>query len=319
MRFYIVDVFAESRLAGNQLAVFRDCASMTTESMQRIAQEMHYSETTFITSEEPRNGGYDVRVFTPAYELPFAGHPSLGTAYIVQSQIIGKPVLKVALNMKVGQIPVTFSYVGNHPDILWMRQKSPTFGKTFGRSRIAKILGLKASDVDSKFPIMLVNTGFPFIIVPLAGLKAIKRINPDQVGLARLFKETGTTVILAFSPETYSKENDLNVRVMGLVNAIPEDPATGSGNGCLAAYLVKHRYFGKEEIDIRVEQGYEINRRSLLLLRAKKNPGGIDVDVGGRVQFVAEGEFSEYELGAGPDHRGTGQSRRKGRTFSHFE
>ncbi len=292
MRFYIVDVFAESRLAGNQLAVFRDCSDLTTAEMQRIAREMHFSETTFIPSEEPRGGGYDVRVFTPGYELPFAGHPTLGTAYIVQSEIIGKPVEKVVLNYKVGQIPVTFSYAKGAPDVLWMRQKAPVFGKTFSRGRIAKILGLRSIDIDRKFPIRLVSTGVPFVIVPLTSLKAIKRIRADQRGLAKLFAETKTTVILIFTPETYSKENDLNVRVLGLVDVIPEDPATGAGNGCLAAYLVKERYFGTDKIDIRVEQGYEINRRSLLLLRAMKTPNGIQVDVGGRVQFVARGEFS---------------------------
>jgi len=291
LRFYIVDVFAESRLSGNQLAVFRDCAELSTASMQRIAQEMHYSETTFVTSEVPRSGGYDVRVFTPAYELPFAGHPTLGTAYVVQSQIIGKPAEKVVLNMKVGQIPVTFSYRDGAPDILWMRQKSPTFGRTFNRERIARILGLKASDIDPKFPVRLVSTGVPFVVVPLTGLRAIKGIKVDRTGLARLFEETDTTVILLFSPETYSKDNDLNVRVLGLPDVIPEDPATGSGNGCLAAYLVKERYLGGDSIHLRVEQGYEINRRSLLLLQARENPKGIDVNVGGKVQFVANGEF----------------------------
>ena len=291
MRFYIVDVFAESRLSGNQLAVFRDSAKLSTASMQKVAQEMHYSETTFITSEEPHNGGYDVRVFTPGYELPFAGHPTLGTAYVVQSQIIGKPAGKVVLNMKVGQIPVTFSYRDGAPDVLWMKQKNPTFGRTFSRERIAKILGLKASDIDSKFPVRLVSTGVPFVVVPLTGLNAIKGIEVDRAGLAKLFKETGTTVILLFSPETYSKENDLNVRVLGLPDIIPEDPATGSGNGCLAAYLIREGYLGRDSVDIRVEQGYEIKRKSLLLLRAKKTSAGIDVNVGGRVQFVASGEF----------------------------
>ena len=291
MRFYIVDVFAESRLSGNQLAVFRDCARLSTASMQKIALEMHYSETTFITSEEQRSGGYDVRVFTPGYELPFAGHPTLGTAYIVQSQIIGKRAGRVVLNMKVGQIPVTFSYHGGAPDVLWMRQKNPTFGRTFSRERIAKVLGLKASDIDPKFPVRLVSTGIPFVIVPLTGLKAIKGIKVDRIGLSRIFKETDTTVILLFSPETYSNENDLNVRVLGLPDVIPEDPATGSGNGCLAAYLIRERFFGRNSIDLRVEQGYEINRKSLLLLRAQENPKGIDVNVGGRVQFVASGEF----------------------------
>lgn len=293
MRFYLVDVFAESRLSGNQLAVFRDCAKLSTGSMQKIAQEMHYSETTFITSEEPHDGGYDIRVFTPGHELPFAGHPTLGTAYIVQSQIIGKPVEKVVLNMQVGQIPVTFSYNDGAPDVLWMRQKRPTFGKTFDRGRIARILGLRATDLDQRFPIHLVSTGVPFVIVPLKGLQQIKKINVDSAALRRLFKETKSTVILVFSPETYSKDNHLNVRVLGVPENIPEDPATGSGNGCLAAYLVRHRYFGTDEVDIRVEQGYEIHRRSLLLLRAKKTPDGIEVNVGGRAQFVAKGEFPE--------------------------
>jgi trans-2,3-dihydro-3-hydroxyanthranilate isomerase len=293
LRFYIVDVFAESRLSGNQLAVFRDCARLPAATMQRIAQEMHYSETTFITSEEPHDSGYEVRVFTPGYELPFAGHPTLGTAYIVQSKIIGKQVKEVALNMKVGQIPVTFSYSDGAPDVLWMKQKPPVFGKTFSRGRIAKILGLSLSDLDPKFPDQLVSTGVPFVIVPLRGLKAIKGIKIDQIGLAKLFKETKSTVILVFSPETYTKENDLNVRVFGLPSVIPEDPATGSGNGCLAAYLVKQRYLGAGKIDVRVEQGYEINRRSLLLLRARETSGGIEVEVGGRVQFVAKGEFPE--------------------------
>jgi trans-2,3-dihydro-3-hydroxyanthranilate isomerase len=291
LRFYVVDVFAESRLAGNQLAVFRDCADLTTDQMQRIAQEMHYSESTFILSETPHDGGYDVRVFTPNDELPFAGHPTLGTAFIVQSQIIGEHVEKVVLNYKVGQIPVTFSYKDGKPDVLWMRQKAPTFGKKFDRTRIAKTLGLKASEIDSRFPVQLISTGVPFVIVPLKGLKAIRRIRINHDLLARLFKETKTTVILVFSPETYSKDKDLNVRVLGLPETIPEDPGTGAGNGCLAAYLVKHKYFGSDRIDIQVEQGYEIDRRSLLLLRASDSPNGIEVNVGGRVYFVASGEF----------------------------
>jgi trans-2,3-dihydro-3-hydroxyanthranilate isomerase len=291
LRFYIVDVFAESRFSGNQLAVFRDCAKLTKPEMQRIAQEMHYSETTFITSEELHESGYDVRVFTPGYELPFAGHPTLGTAYVIQSQIIGKRVAEVTLNLKVGQITVTFTYSRGVPNVLWMRQKPPIFGKSFSKNRIANVLGLSISDLDPKFPVQLVSTGIPFVVVPLTGLKAIRRIRIDNVGLAQLFKETKSTVILVFSPETYSRENDLNVRVFGLPSVIPEDPATGSGNGCLAAYLVKQRYLGTEEVDLKVEQGYEINRRSLLMLRAKETSDGIKVEVGGRVQFVAKGEL----------------------------
>ena len=291
MRFYIVDVFAESKYSGNQLAVFRDCAMLSTRSMQRIAQEMHYSETTFVTSEEPRDSGYDVRIFTPASELPFAGHPSLGTAYIIQSQLIGTPVPQVVLNTKVGKIPVSFSYVNREAEILWMRQKKPSFGRTFERSRIAGVLGLSPSEIDPRFPITNVSTGIPFIIVPLRHLDAIKQVRLEKTGAARLIRSAQSTGILVFTPETYRSENDLNVRVLG-VEAIPEDPATGSANGCLAAYLVKEGYFGTEQVDVRVEQGYEIGRQSLLLLRSERTPAGIEVNVGGRVQFIASGEFA---------------------------
>jgi trans-2,3-dihydro-3-hydroxyanthranilate isomerase len=235
LRFYIVDVFAESKYSGNQLAVFRDCAKLSTEEMQRIAQEMHYSETTFVTSDEERDGGYDVRVFTPAFELPFAGHPTLGTAYVVQSQILGKPVEKVTLNMKVGQIPVTFSYADGKADILWMRQKRPTFGRRFDRGRLANILGLSVTDINPKFPIMQVSTGIPFVIVPLTGLRAIKRIKVNHTAMSKFVRSTKSTAVLVFSSETYLEEDDLNVRVLGVAEEIPEDPATGSGNGCLAA------------------------------------------------------------------------------------
>lgn len=292
MRFYIVDVFAESRLSGNQLAVFRDCVDLTTERMQRIAQEMHFSESTFITSEDPKNG-YDVRIFTPTSELPFAGHPTLGTAYIIQSEIIRAPVETVTLNLKVGKIPVTFSKDEKSQTILWMRQRPPVFGRTFDKDRIAKILGLKTSDVDSRFPVEEVSTGIPFIIVPLTSLKAIRTIRVDQPSMMSMFAESKTTLLFVFCPETYSKENQLNARGLGTADTVLEDPATGSANGCLAGYLVKHRYFGKDEINIRVEQGYEIDRRSILLLRSKKTESSIEVNVGGKVQFVAKGDFPE--------------------------
>jgi len=293
LRFYIVDVFAETKYSGNQLAVFRDSGRLTGAQMQRIAQEMHYSETTFITSENEHDGGYDVRIFTPEQELPFAGHPTLGTAYILQSEIIKKPVPQVRLNLKVGQIPVAFSYERGRAGILWMKQKEPSFGGKFDPRPVAEFLGLTTSDLDGRFPAEDVSTGLPFLVVPLKNLKAVKRIQFDRTKYIKFAEKTMSKIVLVFSPETYKKENDLNVRVLGPSLGVPEDPATGSGNGCLAAYLVKHRYFGDDNIDVRVEQGYEINRRSLLLLRAKKNPRGFDVNVGGRVQFVAGGEFSE--------------------------
>ena len=288
----IVDVFAGEKYAGNQLAVVKDAKTLSASVMQKIAKEMYFSETSFILSDRKRRGGYDVRIFTPEEEVPFAGHPTLGTAYVILQEIIKKQVNKIILNLKVGQIPVTITYVRGQPDVLWMKQKQPTFGKIYDTKTIADIINLNPSDIDPAFPIQEVSTGIADIIVPLKTLSAVKRARTNRDKYFQLVEDTEAKSMLVFCPETYHKQNHLNVRVFADYYGIPEDPATGSANGCLAAYLVKHRYFGQDQINIRVEQGYEIGRPSLLLLKAKQDESErIDVNVGGRVIPVAKGEL----------------------------
>ncbi len=289
--FYQVDVFAESKYAGNQLAVIRNAAGLKDDEMQQIALEMNFSETTFILADEEREGGYDVRIFSLEEELPFAGHPTLGTAYIIQQYIIGSDVPQVNLNLQVGQIPVKFSYEDEKPGILWMQQINPTFGSTFEPAAVAVALNISEDFIDKRYPVQEVSTGLPFIIVPLKDLAAVKACLIDRVGYFQLIDRAEAKSILVFSPETYSDNNDLNARMFDDYHGISEDPATGSASGCLAAYLVKNRYFAHNEIDIKVEQGYEIKRPSLLLLKAKEEGGLIDVSVGGRVILVAEGRL----------------------------
>lgn len=289
--FYIVDVFAEEKYAGNQLAVIKNAKALTGVEMQRIAKEMNYSETTFILSDVEQDGGYNVRIFTPEEEVPFAGHPTLGTAYIVQREIIKNQVEKLSLNYKCGQIPVTLSYNEKDNNILWMKQISPTFSKIYSTDQIGEILNIDKAQIDDRFPIQEVSTGLPFIIVPLRTMEAIKQVNILKDQYWELVRKTQAKAILVFCPETYHKENDLNVRVFTEYYGIPEDPATGSANGCLAGYLVKHRYLGKDKINIRTEQGHEIGRPSLLYLRSQKKDGDIDVQVGGKVVMVARGEL----------------------------
>jgi trans-2,3-dihydro-3-hydroxyanthranilate isomerase len=255
--------------------------------MQKIAKEMNYSETTFILSGNKRNGGYDVRIFTPEEELPFAGHPTIGTALIIKNEIIKKDVDKVLLNLGVGQIPVTFDPSG----LLWMKQVEPKFGKIINPKIMAELLGISVNDIDSKYPVQIVSTGIPFFIVPLKTLAAVKKIKTDPGLYGELLKEVDFIGILVFSPETYNNDNDLNVRVTTVFSSIPEDPATGSANGCLAGYLVKYKYFGGDKIDVKVEQGYEIGRKSLLYLKSEYTGEKIDVNVGGKVIMVARGEL----------------------------
>jgi trans-2,3-dihydro-3-hydroxyanthranilate isomerase len=289
--FYIVDVFAEEKYAGNQLAVFRDAKGLSGEEMQRFAKEMNYSETTFILSETERNGGYDVRIFTPENELPFAGHPTLGTAFVIQQEIVKKPVEKLTLNLRVGQIPVTFKYSGEQVDIGWMKQINPLFGETLDSGTISHVLNLKETDIDHRFPIQEVSTGVPIIVVPFKTLSAVKQAQVDKGKYFELIKDREAKSVLIFCLETYNEQNDLNVRFFADFYGVPEDPATGSANGCLAGYLVKHRYFGEDQINIRVEQGYEIGRPSLLFLKAEDKGQEIDVFVGGKVIMIAKGEF----------------------------
>lgn len=289
MKFYIVDVFAEEKYAGNQLAVIR--GNPSTETMFKLTREMNYSETTFITQDEPIEGGYDTRIFTPETEFVFAGHPTLGTAYIVREEIIGKPVEQVILNEKIGQIPVTFAEDG----IVWMRQKAPKFGTTFKPKGMAKALGILPDEIDTTFPIQEVSTGTAFIIVPLRTLAAVKkarvRLNRFKKLLDKYQPELGADALLVFCPQAEHPENDIHARVFVHLHGIPEDPATGSANGNFAAWLSKYNYFGSSKVNARVEQGFEIKRPSLLYLDASNNNSEIEVNVGGRVQMVARGEL----------------------------
>ncbi|NMC34263.1 MAG: PhzF family phenazine biosynthesis protein [Veillonellaceae bacterium] len=285
--FSIVDVFTEKKFAGNQLAVFRNAGNLSGEEMQKIAREINFSETTFILSNDQNRGGYDVRIFTPMEEVPFAGHPTLGTAHIINSQLMDGKADTVVLNLQVGQIPVTFSPDGYS----WMRQIQPVFGPQHSRELFTEILNLDSTDLDQRFPVEEVSTGLPFFIVPLVNLSALQKARVNRELYLETIAHTDSKGILIFSPESHEPGNDISVRVFVDYFGVPEDPATGSGNGCLAGYLVKNMYFGSNSIDIRSEQGYEIGRPSLLLLKASQDGTHIHIQVGGKSVTVARGEF----------------------------
>ena len=285
--FSILDVFAEQKYAGNQLAVFRSAGELSDAEMQHIAREINFSETTFILSDEERAGGFDVRIFTPKEEVPFAGHPTIGTAQVIHDQILHGKEDKIVLNLKVGQIPVKFSPDG----FCWMTQKQPEFGQQHPADLLAGVLGLDPAEIETRFPVQEVSTGLPFFIVPLKTLAALQKARVDKPKYEALIQDTVAKGILIFCPEAHQPQNDISVRVFVDYYGVPEDPATGSGNGCLAGYLVEYRCFGQASIDLRAEQGYEIGRPSLLLLRAAQTGDAIQVEVGGKSILVAQGEF----------------------------
>lgn len=289
IHYSIVDVFSEGKYTGNPLAVFKNAGKISDREMQKIAKEINYSETTFILSDSKNDGGYDVRIFTPNEEVPFAGHPTLGTAYIIQNEVLKGSSENLILNFKGGKIPVSFN---NQEEVLWMKQNEPTFGKILDPNHVADVLNIDKENIDDRFPIQEVSTGLAVIIVPLNSLEAVKKVTINKEKYFELIQHTEAKAIMVFCPEVYHSENDLNVRDFADYYGIPEDAATGSANGCLAAYLVKYEYFKKSKINIRVEQGYEIQRPSLLFLKADEdNNGKINVYVGGKVVKIAQGEW----------------------------
>lgn len=293
--FYIVDVFAEQKYTGNPLAVVMNAASLSSTDMQHIAREINYSESIFILDSKPaENGGYDMRIFTPESELPFAGHPCLGAAYIIERYLLKQQTEVLLLNLPAGQVSVYLHY-GDAKlgliDRLWMRQRLPVFGQTFQSSQLEEVLGLEPAAIDSRFPIQEVSTGLAFIIVPLHTLESVQQARILRKAYFKLVNKTQAKAILIFSPQTYHPQHDLNVRVFADYYGISEDPATGSANGALAAYLFKYQYFSDDNLFLQVEQGYEIRRPSLLLLSARNIDGHLDISIGGKVIEVAQGEL----------------------------
>ncbi|MBS1271473.1 MAG: Trans-2,3-dihydro-3-hydroxyanthranilate isomerase [Candidatus Marinimicrobia bacterium] len=286
--FYLVDVFAEEEYTGNQLAVFPDAGELSVDEMLQLAWEMHYSETTFITGSQQPEGGFPVRIFTPQEELPFAGHPTLGTAFVVREYLMDDPPDEVVLNLGVGQIPVNFE---KKSGALWMTQRRPEFGEIIDRERVAKALNLSPNDFHADYPVQSVSTGIPFLIAPLTSLEAVQECGLNYEYYPTSLDGLDTKAILIFAPETIEADNDLHARVFAEYYGVSEDPATGSANGCLAAYLSYHTYFGRDDINVRVEQGYEIHRPSLLHLRTKIQDEKIVVQVGGNVIPVARGNL----------------------------
>jgi trans-2,3-dihydro-3-hydroxyanthranilate isomerase len=289
---FVVDVFAEEKYAGNQLAVIADAAAIPGEAMQKIARETNFSETTFVLSDRERDGGFDVRIFTPGAEIPFAGHPTLGTAYVIARELLSDQRQEIVLNLGVGPIPVHFEPAeAGRPPLLWMRQNPPRFGARCEAAAVAPAVGLGPEQLDGAFPIEEVSTGLPALIVPLRDLAALRQARVEGRLYDALVAGLEAKALLLFCRQGRDPSHQLSVRVFADHFGIPEDPATGSANGCLAGYLSRHRVLGGDAVAVRVGQGHEVGRPSLLHLEAHPEGEGIAVRVGGRVIPTLRGEL----------------------------
>lgn len=285
-RLFLVDVFAERRYAGNPLAVVVGADDWAGEAMQAFAREMNFSETTFVGGRET-NGAWRVRIFTPSEELPFAGHPTLGTAWVL-ARVLGAGAGGVTLALGIGEVPVAIEE-DRYGELAWMTPRSPLAGDEFDGAEVAGLLGLEQADLDPAHPCRLMSVGVEFAFVPLASIEALRRARPAVPPRAA---NGGPIGIVAFAAEAYEPGGDLSVRVFFDAGGVREDPATGSAAVCMGAYLSDSRYFGVDRVSARIQQGYEIGRPSCIYVEAEPGRDGVRVSVGGKVRLVAAGALA---------------------------
>jgi trans-2,3-dihydro-3-hydroxyanthranilate isomerase len=286
IKFYITDVFGVGKYSGNQLATFPNASELTSTEMQQIAREVNFSETTFVIANDVSKKEFSVRIFTPENEVPFAGHPTLGTAKIIFDKFLDASETELTLTVKAGKIPVK-----RIQNTLWMHQIQPQFGPIFDKDVLARILNIYETNILSHFPIQQVSTGLPFILIPLKNLEALKKATVTKQLARELLKDSPVKEFMIFCLEGYSTEDKISTRVFVEEFGIPEDPATGSATGCLAAYLLQYNVLGSNSIELSVAQGYEINRPSRLFIKASRTAKKFDISIGGRVNYIAEGNW----------------------------
>ena len=282
------DVFTSKRLEGNSLAVFFDGRGLSDAEMQAVAREMNLSETTFILPREEaveRGCGVRVRIFTVQEELPFAGHPALGTAFALRPDAGAKGIV---LELNVGKVPVTFEETPGEPAFGEMKQLDPVFGMVHQREAVARATGLKIDDFDLSLPIQTVSTGLPYVVTPLRSLKVIQNLRVDLAGAREYLEKTGGKFLYFVARETVNPEAYLHARMI-FYNG--EDPATGSAGGCTAAWMVAHGVC-KPDQKVLIEQGIEMQRPSRIFVRASRTDNRVvNVRVGGHAVEVMRGEI----------------------------
>jgi trans-2,3-dihydro-3-hydroxyanthranilate isomerase len=271
--FVQLDVFTRKPLTGNPLAVFTDATGLNDQQMQALAREMNLSETTFILPREPEleaKEGKRVRIFTVEEELPFAGHPTLGTALYLHNTAVSH-VDEIVLNLNVGKIRVQFRPDSKDRssdrvagDVFGeMRQRDPEFGPTLARDETASVLGSDGSEIAPEWPSQIVSTGLPFAVVPIRDAKSLANLKPDVARVSALLDGTGAKFCYFISPERQSWR-EVRARMFFYGG---EDPATGSAAGCAVSWIVRHG-MAKSDEQILIRQGVEMGRPSEIFVRA---------------------------------------------------
>jgi trans-2,3-dihydro-3-hydroxyanthranilate isomerase len=302
LKFYQADVFTGVPFGGNPVAVFPNAQGLNDFELQQIAREMNLSETVFVFPPTDQAAVVRLRIFTPTQEIPFAGHPVLGTFYVLAQLgliAVTDGVTRVMQECNIGLYPVEIHVRDEQITRVVMTQPKPLFLGTVDEMEdllhITKALGLpKYQIVDTKAPVMVLSTGLPVVIVPVRALTAVRSIEPHAAAIVEMCERFGTNGIMVYTTMTVEDHTTVHTRMFAPAIGILEDPATGSASGAMGAYLVHN---GLVEVgpltEIIIEQGYEIGRPSRILVQVESDDDAIQtVKVGGQVVMVVEGTLS---------------------------
>jgi len=299
LKFYQADVFTNMPFGGNPVAVVPDTAGLADLEFQQIAREMSLSETVFVLPPGDPAASVRLRIFTPTQEIPFAGHPVLGTFYVLGKLgrfPLREPVTRVCYECNIGTFPVELHVRDGEIRRVVMSQPKPQF---LGRIEavkdlfeLARSLGLPKNQItELAFPVEVVSTGLPVMIVPVRSLTAVRAIVPDVTAIKDLCERYGANGIMVFTTVTVEARSTVHTRVFAPPIGVMEDPATGSASGALGAYLVQNGVVDvAPTTEIIAEQGYELDRPSRILVQVESDDDVIqDVKVGGQAVMVVEG------------------------------
>jgi trans-2,3-dihydro-3-hydroxyanthranilate isomerase len=296
LHYHLVDVFTDRAFGGNPLAVITNGRGVGDETMQAIAKEFNLSETTFVLPPDDPRHDWRVRIFTPGSELPMAGHPTIGTTFVLAREHLiprAERETKIVLEEGVGPVPVRVEFEHGEPVFAEMSQPLPKFGARLNDARaVAAMLSLDAEDIDERLPLEVVSCGVPFLYVPLRSLDAARRARPRVDLIERVSHEHAVPPeVFVFTREVEGADSTVHSRMFAPVVGITEDPATGAASGPLGCYLVR---YGIVECDpaaeIVSEQGLEMGRPSYIKIRIERQGEEITaVRVGGQCHFMGEG------------------------------
>jgi trans-2,3-dihydro-3-hydroxyanthranilate isomerase len=299
-RFVQVDVFTNEVFGGNPLAVFPESEGLTSGEMQQLAREMNLSETTFVLPAEDPSADFKVRIFATSTEMPFAGHPVVGTHWVLAHLgrvRLKEPVTVVRFGLGVGVLPAELEVAGGRVKRVVITTDQPTFLDVLRDvTELASGLGVPEEAItETQLPVQVVSTGIPSLMVPLRSLAEVQALDASKLNVAalsRVCEPLGTDTVLVFALDTVDPKATAHVRFFAPMLGVPEDPATGSANGTLGAYLVFHRAVPVKEgaNEFVIEQGSEMGRPSILHILVDTSGGEISrVRVAGNVVPVLEG------------------------------